>query len=154
MFGSEGPSSGSAGIAWAGSSAGYGVRFKGRLSHSPVSKSAARPCSYGGCGGVEIAAGGIFKKPRFVHHLAMPDKPAGAAKKQLGITMRKLALLAAIVLAATFSTRSDVFAAGAGEMANPNQNTIDLMRDAMTGGPVVQPAAPGAKKRAHHKRRK
>lgn len=66
--------------------------------------------------------------------------------------MRKFALLAAIVLAATFSTKSDVIAAGAGEMANPNQNTIDLMRDAMTGGPVVQPAAPGAKKMGHHHR--
>jgi hypothetical protein len=67
--------------------------------------------------------------------------------------MRKLALLAAIVLAATVSTKSDVFAAGAGEMANPNQNSIDFMRDAMTGGPVVQPAAPAAKKKAHRKKK-
>ena len=67
--------------------------------------------------------------------------------------MRKVALLAAIVLAATFTTKSDVIAAGAGEMANPNQNTIDLMRDAMTGGPVVQPGAPAAKKKAHKKKK-
>ena len=66
---------------------------------------------------------------------------------KLGITMRKLALLAAIVLAATFTTKSDVFAAGAGEMANPNQNTIDLMRDAMTGGPVVQPGGAGGEEK-------
>ncbi len=72
---------------------------------------------------------------------------------KLGITMRKFALLAAIVLAATFTTKSDVIAAGAGEMANPNQNTIDLMRDAMTGGPVVQPGAPAAKKKAHKKKK-
>jgi hypothetical protein len=38
-------------------------------------------------------------------------------------------------------------------MANPNQNTIDLMRDAMTGGPVVQPGAPAAKKKAHKKKK-
>jgi hypothetical protein len=66
--------------------------------------------------------------------------------------MRKLALLAAILLAATFSTKSDVVAAEGG-MANPNQNTADLMRDAMTGGPVVQPGAPGAKKKAHKKKK-
>ena len=68
--------------------------------------------------------------------------------------MRKFALLAAIVLAATFSTKSDVFAAGAGEMANPNQNTIDFMRDAMTGGPVVQPAAPAGQEKGPHRERK
>lgn len=45
----------------------------------------------------------------------------------LGIQMRKLVLLAAVVLAAALSVKSDIAVA----QTDPNPNTTKLMRDAM-----------------------
>jgi hypothetical protein len=94
---------------------------------------------------------GISKHGRFVHHRGIPGIPVD--HKSLGIHMRKVALLAAVVLAAAFSTKADVALAQSGA-ANPNANTEKLLRDAMNPGAVAQPSAPKKAMKAKRSKKK
>jgi hypothetical protein len=95
-----------------------------------------------------LAAGAISKQGFFVHHSGIPGNPVDL---RLGvIKMRKVALLAAVIVAAAFSSTSNV-AVAQGQDLNPN--TTKFVRDAVNPyAATAKPAAPAMHKK--HKKHK
>jgi hypothetical protein len=137
---------------WPTQVTGYEGRFKGRLSRGPRSSEiSAKSWILGDSGIVEIGCGTISKRGFFMHHFAIPGNPV---VRGLGVTMRKVALFAAVAVAAAFASTSPSYAVDADPLYSLNKNTHMFLKAAGNPYAATVKTAEPAKKGKKGKKKK